>query len=292
MNVLSLFDGMSCGRIALDRARVNYTRYYASEIKKAAIKVASQNYPDTVHIGDVRGVSAHKYSPSLVLAGTPCQDFSALNALNGNGIKGLGGDKSSLFYEALRVIREAGRVWFLVENVRMKPESKAQLDKYLGVNGVLINSSLFTYQNRERYYWTNIPIPPLPATPYMDFQVFKGIGNIHEVATNRTMSRERMWNSGMGRSHTKNSCKNITHESVIGCLTAKQDRAPNSGLVAYNDFCRYLTRYEMELAQTVPLGYTNAVSVNQAADLLGNGWTVDVIAHILRGLPSACRAAS
>lgn len=99
---------------------------------------------------------------------------------------------------------------------------------------------------------------------------------------NKTPSRIRMWNNGNGRNN-RSGCANVTNSEKIYCITRKQDRCPNAGLVAYKDFCRYLTRKELEQGQTVPVGYTNCVSYNQAQDLLGDGWTVDVITHILRG---------
>lgn len=293
MNVLSLFDGMSCGQIALNRIGVKPTKYYAAEIKKSAIKVCKENYPDTMHIGDVTRVSYLDGILStelgdfevgeidLLIGGSPCQDFSIARTCNGNDVKGLQGNKSSLFYEYLRILKEVNPKYFLLENVRMKEESKKQLDEYLGVKGEFINSSLVSIQNRPRYYWTNIDYNEI-FDKSISFQSIKDtdFDYCDKFKVNKTPSRIRMWNDGRGRIDLS-SCANITNAEKIGCLTRKQDRAPNSGLIEHGDFCRYLTRKEMEIAQTVPVGYTDCLSYNQAQDVLGDGWTVDVIAHIL-----------
>ena len=290
INVLSLFDGMSCGQIALERIGVKVNRYFASEIKKHAIKVTMNNYPNTIQIGDVTKVSYKDgvlYTEQgnyivgkidLLIGGSPCQDFSLLKA---NG-KGLEGDKSKLFYEYLRLLKEIKPKYFLLENVKMKKESEKQLNEYLGVEGLHINSSLVSYQNRPRIYWSNIPNITIPNDRNINFQDFKDtdLDYCRQFKVKRTPSREKMWNNGQGR-NSFGTCDNKTHATKINCLTRKQDRSPNSGLIECEDFCRYLTRKELEQAQTVPLGYTNCVSYNQAQDLLGDGWTVDVIAHIL-----------
>ena len=290
INVLSLFDGMSCGQVALERIGVKVDRYFASEIKKHAIKVTMNNYPNTIQIGDVTKVSYKDgvlYTEEgnfivgkidLLIGGSPCQDFSILKA---NG-KGLEGDKSKLFYEYLRLLKEIKPKYFLLENVKMKKESEKQLNEYLGVEGLHINSSLVSYQNRPRIYWTNIPNVSLPTDKYINFQDYIGkFGeDLEQYKVKRTPSREKMWNNGQGR-NSFGTCDNKTYATKINCLTRKQDRSPNSGLIELDDFCRYLTRRELEQAQTVPLGYTDCVSYNQAQDLLGDGWTVDVIAHIL-----------
>ena len=289
MNVLSLFDGMSCGQLALERAGIKVDNYYASEIKKHAIKVTMTNYPNTIQLGDVTKIkyeSGVLYTENgkfnvgkidLLIGGSPCQDFSLMKATG----KGLEGDKSRLFYEYLRLLREVKPKYFLLENVKMKKESRDQLNHYLGVEGIDINSSLVSYQNRPRIYWTNIPNVTLPKDKNINFQDFKIADKeiCKKYKVKRTPSREQMWNKGNGKKSLR-SCHNITNSEKIHCVTRKQDRSPNSGLIEFEDFCRYLTREELEMAQTVPLGYTNCVSYNQAQDLLGDGWTVDIIAHI------------
>ena len=295
MNVLSLFDGMSCGQIALERAGIKVDNYYASEIKKHAIKVTMKNYPNTIQLGDVTKIHYNDgilYTDNgnfnvgkidLLIGGSPCQDFSLLKI----GGKGLEGDKSKLFYEYLRLLREVKPKHFLLENVKMKKESRNQLNQYLGVEGIDINSSLVSYQNRPRIYWTNIPGVTVPEDKCINFQDYKNADPDYcgRFKVKRTPSREKMWNNGNGK-NSLGTCQNITNSEKIYCVTRKQDRAPNSGLIEFEDFCRYLTREELERAQTVPVGYTNCVSYNQAQDLLGDGWTVDVIAHIFGNLVS------
>lgn len=296
MNILSLFDGMSCGQIAFDKLGIkfdgNENKYYASEIKKHAIAVTKHNYPNTIHIGDVTKVSYKngilttengEYNIGdidYLIGGSPCQDFS-IAKLN-NSKYGLEGDKSKLFYEYLRLLREIKPKYFLLENVRMKEESKKQLDEYLGVEGKFINSIDFSFQNRPRFYWTNINI--LPYEPQnISFQDFKDTDEEYcdKFKVKPTMSRIRMWSNGEGRSG-RGSCANVTYSNKVFCLTRKQDRCPNSGLIEHKDFCRYLTQRELEAAQTVPIGYTSILSYNQAQDVLGDGWTVEVIRHILK----------
>lgn len=299
MNVLSLFDGMSVGRIALDKVGINPTKYFASEIDKHAIKVSKHNWSDIIHIGDVTKVSYKDgvlftenltipIEIDLLIGGSPCQDFSSAKAFGQSGEtpKGLDGEKSGLFYHYLRILDEIkewnSEVKWLLENVKMKKESKQQLDNYLGVEGVYINSELVSFQKRARYYWSNLPLV-VPNDKGISFQDFKESGDLSKYKLNKTPSRIRMWGEGKG-SNGAQSCANVTHASKVYCLTTKQDRCPNSGLVEYEDFCRFLTQKELELAQTVPVGYTDCLSYNQACAVLGNGWTVDVIAHIFEGL--------
>lgn len=300
MVVLSLFDGMSCGQIAFDKLGIKFDgindKYFASEIKKSAIKVTKHNYPNTIHIGDVTKVS---YSNGVLytengeyevgeidylIGGSPCQDFSIIKIQKmEHGKYGLNGDKSKLFYEYLRLLKEINPKYFLLENVRMKEDSKKQLDKYLGVEGRYINSIDFSFQNRPRFYWTNINILPYEAKN-INFQDYKDTDYEYckQFKVNKTMSRLKMWNNGNGTNNFKSGCANVTDSEKIFCLTRFQDRCPNSGLIEFEDFCRFLTRRELELAQTVPVGYTNCLSYNKAQDVLGDGWTVDVIAHILK----------
>jgi len=299
MNVLSLFDGISCGMIALERAGIKVDRYYASEIKDFAIKCSKEHYPNIIQIGDVTKVS---YSDGilhtevgdfltdidLVIGGSPCQDFSVAGSFahkTERGIYGLEGDKSRLFYEYLRIKDEIKPKYFLLENVKMKKNSKGLLDLYMGVVGLEINSKLVSYQSRGRFYWTNIPNVTVPADRNISFQDFKDTDadRIAEATPNMTPSRIKMWNGGNGKSGL-GTCVNITYSDKVGCLTRKQDRAPNAGMIQNGDWARYLTRRELELAQTLPVGYCDCLTYNQVQDVTGDGWTVDVIAHIFKNL--------
>ena len=298
ITVLSLFDGISCGQLALKRAGIKVKRYYASEIKEIAIKVTMQHFPETVQSGDVTKVKYDRENKKLitekgifeavdidlVIGGSPCQNFSIARVSMGTKeIEGLEGEKSKLFYEYLRILREVQPKYFLLENVKMKKESENELNEYMGVKGLHINSELVTFAKRPRIYWTNIPGVEIPEDKGVSFQSFKDTDPEYcrEFKVKRTPSRERMWNQGKGR-ETESNCENVTYAEKVGCITRKQDRCPNSGLIECEDFCRYLTRREIELAQTLPVGYTNALSYYQMQDVCGDGWTVDVIAHIFK----------
>ena len=153
MNILSLFDGMSCGRLALDRLGIKVDKYYASEIDKYAIQVSSANYPDIIQIGDVCNVKGEDYPDiDLVLAGSPCQGFS----FAGNQLA-FDDPRSALFFEFVRILKEVKPKYFLLENVKMKKEFLDVISEQVGVEPILINSALVSAQNRLRYYWTNIP---------------------------------------------------------------------------------------------------------------------------------------
>ena len=153
MNILSLFDGMSCGRLALDRLGIKVDKYYASEIDKYAIQVSSANYPDIIQIGDVCDVKGEDYPDiDLVMAGSPCQGFS----FAGNQLA-FDDPRSALFFEFVRILKEVKPKYFLLENVKMKKEFLDVISEHVGVEPILINSALVSAQNRLRYYWTNIP---------------------------------------------------------------------------------------------------------------------------------------
>jgi len=153
MNVLSLFDGMSCGRLALDRLGIEVDNYYSAEIDKYAIQVSEDNYPDIIRLGDVCDVKAKDLPKiDLILAGSPCQGFSFAG-------KQLAFDdpRSALFFEFVRILKECEPKYFLLENVKMKKEFLDIISQQVGVEPILINSALVSAQNRQRYYWTNIP---------------------------------------------------------------------------------------------------------------------------------------
>ncbi len=158
INVLSLFDGISCGQIALERVGIEVENYFASEIDKHAIKVTQANYPNTKQLGDVRNVTAEKLPKiDLLIGGSPCQGFSfAGKQLNFDD------PRSKLFFEFVRLKNELQPKYFLLENVKMKKEYQDIISSYLGVEPIMINSNLVSAQNRVRYYWTNIPVKGLP----------------------------------------------------------------------------------------------------------------------------------
>ena len=158
-SVLSLFDGMSCGQIALNRIGIEYDNYFASEIDKHAIKVTQHNYPNTIQLGDVREIKAENLPKiDLLIGGSPCQGFSFAG-------KGLNFDdpRSKLFFEFVRLKNETQPKYWMLENVKMKAEHQNIISEILGVKPILINSELVSAQSRERLFWTNIPIIELPT---------------------------------------------------------------------------------------------------------------------------------
>lgn len=268
MKVLSLFDGISCGRIALERAEIAVEKYYASEIDKNAIKVSQYNYPDIIQVGDVCQLDGEDFKDvDIILAGSPCQSFS--KAGNQEGFSG----KSGLFFQFIRLLQEIKPKYFLLENVLMKKEYEDKITEYLGVPPIIINSSLFSAQNRKRLYWTNIPVTQpddkgillkdIMDDTYDEELILKGRG-LNKV------SKER------ARIFTKDSPK-------CGCLMVG-NKATDAIVFKEGDIYRYPSRREAERLQTLPEGYTDVISYNQAMGAIGNGWTVDVIAHILNPL--------
>lgn len=296
MIVLSLFDGISCGRIALGRVGIELDSYFASEVKQCAIKLTKHHYPDTIHIGDVNKIrykngilytekGQWETQIDFLIGGSPCQDFSPAKWMNFES-KGLEGEKSKLFYQYLRILKEVNPKYFFLENVKMKDDSEEALNEFLGVKGIYINSNLVSFQNRPRLYWTNIPNVTVPQDKGISFQVYKSSDHDYckKFKLKRTPYREKMWNNGQGKNDMRLGCLNITHSDKIHTLTRKQDRNPNSGLIEFEDFCRYLTREEIEKAQTLPAGYTDILSWGQMQDVCGDCWTVDVVAHVFKNL--------
>lgn len=294
MYVLSLCDGIGGGRIALHRAGIKVDKYFASEIDKNAIKCADDNWNDIIHIGDIKDVHYKDgilYTAEgnyelpyidLLMSGTPCQTFSLANVYNNTGLEG----KSGLFLEALRILKEVKPKWFFFENVRMSKKNKQTLDNYLGVIGKEINSNLVSFQNRPRIYWTNIPYE-MPEDKHISFQDYKESGkSVFGYKLPKSKYYLKMWHNGNGNNSIMGGCHNVTNLDKIHTITTEQRRCPNAGLVEYDGFCRILTQNELEYAQTLPHGYTRNFSYNQAQKLIGNGWTIDVVAHILSFIKS------
>ncbi|WP_244091393.1 hypothetical protein [Mediterraneibacter gnavus] len=172
-------------------------------------------------------------------------------------------------------MKENNPKYFFLENVWMPIDDQKIINRLLGVEPIRANSSLVSYQQRDRLYWTNIPGIELPKDRHINFQDYKDTDEEYcdKFIVNRTPSRERMWGDGNGE------CPNVTNREKINCITLKQDRWKNSGLIAYKDFCRYLTTRELEIGQTLPVGYTKGLSKNEAEDVIGDAWTADMIAH-------------
>jgi len=159
MKVLSLFDGISCARVALERAGIPVEAYYASEVDKYAMQISAKNYPDIVQLGDIKDLVATTEPFDLLIGGSPCQDLSIAK----KNRKGLDGERSGLFWEYVCILKEVKPKYFILENVNSMPkEAKAIITETLGVEPIMINAALVSAQNRKRLFWTNIPNVTLP----------------------------------------------------------------------------------------------------------------------------------
>jgi site-specific DNA-cytosine methylase len=294
INVLSLFDGISCGKVALERAGLEVHKYYASEINDDSITVSQHNYPDTIQIGDVTLIDENKLKKlpkiDLLLAGSPCQDLS----LAKSGRQNLNGERSKLFFDFVRIlnwIKEHNNpeVKFILENVKMNEESQGIISQEVGVEPIKIDSELVSAQRRFRLYWTNIEVKELPSPKNIK------IKDIVFDNTYKQFKDERI-------ERTKVICKNYVKWDIGGKgHFSQQDRAyyldgtmctvpkmrPSSKLNIYlgGDLYRRCHPIEAERFQTLPDNYTACIkSFNKRMELVGDGWTVDVIVHILKGL--------
>lgn len=320
MNVLSLYDGMSCGQIALRRIGIPVKKYYASEIDKHAIKVTQCNYPDTIQIGDVRNVDGRKYNIDLLLGGSPCQGFSfAGRQLNFED------PRSKLFFEYVRILKESNPKYFILENVKMKQEYQDVITDMLGVQPVELNSKDFSAQDRKRLFWSNIKFDrtrsnnPMTVEDILESEVdSKYVINPSKSVTILENEVKRRKVAYIGSDNQSSRVYNIHGKSVCLCGDAgglgaktglyalpclnpdysikKQNgrrfKPPSSKFytltaqdkhgVFTNNFIRKLTPRECERLQTVPDDYTKCCTDNQRYRMLGNGWTVDVVTHILK----------
>ena len=279
MNVLSLFDGMSCGQLALQRAGIQVENYYAAEIDKYAIKVTQANFPSTVQLGDVTAVDPDSLPDiDLLIGGSPCQGFSfAGKQLNFDD------PRSKLFWEYVRLLKALKPKYFLLENVKMKKESMDVITEALGVEPIFINSRLFSAQNRPRMYWTNIPFD----VPTED----KGIvlrDILEPEVEEKYYAGKKLRESYMGGNQLnpkyKSQCNTIYPTDGKFATLCAGTHGYSFGYVPAPTY-RKLTPLECERLQTVPEGYTDkGISDTQRYKMLGNGWTVDVVSHIFQGL--------
>lgn len=274
MNVLSLFDGMSCGRLALKKAGIPVNKYYASEIDKGAITISKDNWTDIVHIGDVCSINPSELPKiDIIFAGSPCQGFSS----NGKQ-EGLEHKQSRLFWEFIRLLKALKPKYFLLENVSMKKEWLDIISAEVGCEPIKINSSLVTAALRARFYWTNIPNVTQPKDKGLT------ITDILEIPTSVKQSMLSKDNKAYCITATHANCmdaKGIPYASEIIHNTKRHQR---TCILQDDNVWRMLTPVEVERLQTVPDGYTSAVPDKQRYKALGNGWTVDVIAHLLKGV--------
>lgn len=284
MNVLSLFDGMSGGQIALNRAGFKIENYFACEIDKWAIQITQANYPNTQQLGDVTKVSALDLpSLDLVIGGSPCQGFSfAGKQLNFED------PRSKLFFEFVRLLKEARvknpNAKFLLENVKMKKGYQDVISQYLGVEPIKVNSNLVSAQDRIRYYWTNIPGFILPKSKGLSLDDILDL----DVPDKYNIT-ERFYKKIPGTLSFKKSRANL--RGLERCsktlLTGGHDisNTGSTNIFYSKDFIRIPTPTECERLQTVPEGYTDiGILDSKRYHVLGNGWTVDVIVEFFKNL--------
>lgn len=283
MNVLSLFDGISCGMVALERAGIPIERYVAYEIDENAIKVSKYNYPQIEHCGDVTTADFTQYKGfDLLIGGSPCQDLCSMGSH-----KGLSGEKSSLFFEFARALKEVKPKYFLLENnASMTKENKAIITRIIGVEPIMINSADFTPQNRKRLYWTNIPVLKWTPKSKLLSDIAQSTEEKQEfLVTDKVVKYLSEEYAGRKIQRTvSSSIRNLNEKSR--CLSTRScDIGSNSGLCLYQGEKYYVaTPIECERLQTLPDNYTFGISNPQRYKCIGNGWTVDVIAHIFNGL--------
>ena len=275
MRVLSLFDGISCGMVALERAGIPVERYVAYEIEESAIEISKKNYPQIEHCGDVTTADFTQYEGfDILIGGSPCQDISNMNKKQ----KGLDGEKSGLFYHYLRALKEVKPKYFLLENVVGKKEAINAISEMVGVEPILIDSKLVSAQRRKRYYWTNIPNIAQPQDRKILMQDV--LQNWEEAEDGYlTEGRLRWLLSEKGQKTVQKRYANINGEKCQ-CLTARSEPSWNCQYIFENGKYRHLTPVEYERMQTLPDNYTFGVHNRERYKALGNGWTVDVIAHI------------
>lgn len=314
MNVLSLFDGISCGMIALERANIKVDNYYSSEIEKSAIDISKKNYPNIIRMGDITKINKETLSNlpkiDLILAGSPCQGFSR----NGNMLN-FEHEQSKLFFDFIKIlnwIRDNNNrdVKFLLENVEMKKEWKDIITSYVKVAPLDINSKLVSAQNRPRTYWTNIPNASIPEDKNINLYDILELDHQYDLIDYQGIKIDSSFNKKeINLINIVNKEVRISQATKQGYIIAEDGDGINLSFptsktrrgrvvkkksntldkqcnicVYYNGILRKLSLVELERLQTLPDGYTEGVSDNKRKNAIGNGWTVDVITYLLKGL--------
>jgi len=323
MRVVSLFDGVSCARVALVQAGHVVEDYFASEVDKHAITIAQKNFPNTIQCGDVRELCGNCFGKvDLLIGGSPCQDLSIAK----QGRKGLDGERSGLFWEYVRVLRKVQPTWFVLENVASMPKAdKEIITKELGVEPVLFDAALVSAQSRRRLFWTNIPfrLPEdkkvlLKDILQLDGEVDERMvcrgkafcldANYHKVCANERQQtktiqrRERTLvkvghiggSDAQGNRVYSVEGKSVTLSANGGGLGAKTGLysvpadATGDGVRVGHEVVRRirkLTPIECERLQGLPDNYTEGIAMTNRYRCLGNAFNVSVVAHILAHIP-------
>ena len=292
-NVLSCFDGMSCGRLALDRAGISYEHYYSSEIDKACIKVAQANYPSTIQLGDITNWKSWDLQDiDLIIGGSPCQGFSSI----GKGLN-FSDPRSKLFFDFVEVIKHHRPKYFLLENVKMKQEWIDTITDIIGVEPILINANLVSAQNRPRLYWCNweviqpkdtgIKLSSILETN-QDWNAAHIVGRRIDPATNTRKDYDKsvpyVQTLQVKKCSDKMGClTTVSKDSLISCLPHGRYIDAYNSLTKDIDW-RDLTPVECERLQTLPDNYTGAVSDSARKKMCGNGWNVNTIVHIFNSM--------
>lgn len=285
MKVLSLFDGISCGMVALERAGVPVERYVAYEIDPNAIKISKKNYPQIEHCGDVTTADFTQYrSFDIIIAGSPCQSLSITTGKSRTHLQG----KSRLFWEFVRALQEVKPKYFLFENVAsMNEESKQTISEVLKCQPIFIDSEYFSAQSRGRLYWTNIPVDELG--------IIKSNAILGDILQ-KDIPEKYFYNCDfdfLGFDKTVCAILHINGHEILKRVNSPYAKCQTLTCVSggnqqkkvfVNGRCRKLTPVEYERLQTLPDNYTEGVSDGARYTACGNGWTVDVIAYIFAGL--------
>ena len=293
-----MFDGISCGQLALERAGFKVKKYYSSEIDEYAIKATQKNYPNTIQIGDIQNISYDNgvlknndviYNSGkidLLMGGSPCQDLSNYKYDRGD-VKGLKGDKSRLFYHYVRLLREVKPTYFLLENVASMEQQWADIiSEELGVEPILIDSNLVCGADRKRLYWTNIDVKDLPKDKGI---ILKDIClEVEDVPAKYWYDKPFIYNGDDKKVQCTLGINGHRHLKEVYNLNGKcntllcdGDGGNRQKKVYQDGRCRKLMPVEYERLQTLPDNYTYGLSDSRRYSAIGNGWTVDVIAHIL-----------
>jgi len=289
IKVLSLFDGMSCLQLAFKGSGIKVDEYFASEIDVNSIKVTQKNFPETKQLGDITKLSNEDLKLlqgiDFLGGGSPCQNLSISVINNTEHNQGLKGDKSKLFFEYLRVLREVKPKYFLYENVAsMKKKDKDVITELLGVEPLMIDSNLLTAQDRKRYYWTNIPRITQPEDKNLV------INDILESNVDKKYYYDAKEYTYLGEDKKIEAMLNINCHDIgkriynknnkCGTLTACRGGYRQKKILD-NGVARKLTPLEYERLQGVPENYTEGVADSHRYNMLGDGWTVPIISHIL-----------